>query len=502
MFLIVKEENKDKEFFRNAEVIESFDKYNLQMSLNTKLLGKSEILIGKSATAGSVPEFTSEGKKVFQSFYIRRRFDLLDSYYIQTQEFGFNNYPNIKSDLAIIKKEDGTLVCVLSNFIDRVKFYPGSSVKSIDDSNNNNNSSNKKFKILVYHSPTIKLANGRISNINELVMKFQRWNRWDLLEKLILQAKEYNIPIATNENLHDADIKRIGGTEKGPGNHAQQWADKFWDNNQWQNRNNYELNKKSKTHNFMQYNAQHPLVIHFHSVVSFLRANPGNAFTGIVMLTELSDDPYSSAPKIRTRPIIVLIPLQSSIGSTNNPKEVYGVQRYNEAFITQIYNTNSHAITHLNEHPAAHNQLLTHIRNSGHQVTKINDNIANGEGNFIGFTILKGKIGQGNRYAFTSQTANESTFGGLYTSMSWGQAISAACDKLSELESELDQIYGSKENAANTLMFRCGAYDNSDAPSYNIGSMWVALCNRYWPDVAADTSVVTNKSEKNDEWGD
>lgn len=361
-----------------------------------------------------------------------------------------------------------------------------------------------------YYAPEVATGNPPRFNNKLLLKKFLWWNRFDLIDDFYSEATRLNITGLPDVNelcneINDAKIKRLGSEEKGPGERSHVWAGLKWQESQWNGKNKTPAGwikdeQNIPTGKFVHYNFErHSLIIHLRSVISFLKGEPGNAYTGIVALKK-----YKNEVLVRARPKIFLLPVQPSIGESNNTRarEIYSVRQYNNDFTTNVYKQEKYPITHQGNGQAAHNQLIDSIREA-EKLGPYKYMIPNDEGNFIGFTVSKGCAPSyennfksfKNRYAFTSQTANTSSFElsknpSIYTSQEWGEAISTACDKLLDLEKFLIPTKGSKANAIRYL-------ENLIAQRYQ--QSWRELREKFWPAPITNSLNINNSTQYNDE---
>lgn len=164
------------------------------------------------------------------------------------------------------------------------------------------------------------------------------------------------------------------------------------------------------------------LMIHKHSLVAFLRAGAGTAFTGVGRVGAAS-----SGPKL------FLMPAQQGtvnrmVGKDEAPRlDAYPVRTVPEGRVTRVYGTSIEgAIVHKKSHLAKVNELMYRIeegvadadRKASHDqvvgAVRLKD-LVQGKGLFIGFTVCKGGFMGGrliaNRYASTSASQNMGTFG-------------------------------------------------------------------------------------------
>jgi hypothetical protein len=175
------------------------------------------------------------------------------------------------------------------------------------------------------------------------------------------------------------------------------------------------------------------LTMHRGSAIAFLLCKVGQGLTGIVSLSR------SKINSMKVRPKIFLVPIQPSV---SNKGDAYPIRPADER-ATRIYKASLNPITHQQSGSggASHTQLSDAIKaNKKYQF------LAQKEGDFIGFTLIKGdaRRGIGNRYGFTSASSNTHSFHlrdqtakhPNCTTEDWGRYIASACDALLRLESD------------------------------------------------------------------
>jgi hypothetical protein len=242
------------------------------------------------------------------------------------------------------------------------------------------------------------------------------------------------------------------------------------------------------------------LVIHRWSVVAFLLAEPGNAFTGVAMVghvtkstsTHSTETHITTRTRLQGRPKIFLMPVGQGTITTRETSKAY-VPKPHESPQTQIYQVKVHGeirhkasaiqeissreakVVHDKEQ-ASHTQItdIVRMKQKYRKLTQEN-------GDFVGFTISKGSYQEPwkNRYAMTSLSSNPAAFGSpeekesnrLYPSLDWRDEIMRACDNLLQLEADIHSLGWDIVDACEEIS-KFKALEND---------FWKSIKNTYWP---------------------
>lgn len=310
-------------------------------------------------------------------------------------------------------------------------------------------------------------------NVREKLLEFAKWNRLDLafqiydqladLGKLSLWPKDD--PVLTE--------RQIGSVEPVPAR--------------------LKVPKKPLA------NPKH-LVIHRHTVVAFLLAEPGHAFTGIAMVGHVNESVSKSETpthtitrrKLEGRPKIFLMPVSPATVTTRQSTSKAYVPKLHATPTAKIYKMKvSGAISHkassisrtgtmtatvIPGADAGHTQLVNLVK----MKEKYRD-LTQEDGHFVGFTVSKGVYAGlwKNRYAMTSLSSNAGAFAGLheeetlrlYPNTEWRDEIMRACDNLLQLEADIHSLGLDIASVCSSILeFTTSKND-----------FWKSIKNTYWP---------------------